>query len=80
MVVKCFGVIHGKVIELQRGTILPDGTSVTLHIETDGLPLEERRGRMRALCGAWAGDDSLDAAFADIARGRLFIAQSRSVG
>ncbi|NOS99351.1 MAG: hypothetical protein HOP29_01855 [Phycisphaerales bacterium] len=70
MVVKCFGVIHGKVIELRQGTILPDGTSVTVHIEADGLPLEDRRGRMRALCGSWAQDDSLDEAFTDIARDR----------
>jgi hypothetical protein len=44
---------------------------VEVRIETKALPLEERRRGMRALWGAWSGDDSLDAIFVEIARERL---------
>lgn len=65
MVVNCSGVIHGKHIELEQETELPDGAVVTVRIEANGMPLEERQRRMRALCGQWR-DESLDAVFSDI--------------
>lgn len=70
MVLRINGVVHGRRVELERETGLPDGANVTVSIESDPLPLKERRRRMRALCGAWSADESLHAVFAELAHER----------
>lgn len=70
MVVQVSGVINGRSIELERDVGLPAGAEVRVRIEAPDLSLEERRRRVRALCGAWKGDDSLEAVFASVARDR----------
>lgn len=71
MVVQLSGVIHGRSIELERDVGLPDGCEVRVRIESQRLSLEERRKRVRALCGAWRTDETLEEIFAAISRERL---------
>jgi len=59
MVVRICGVIRGRHIALKREPGLSDGAAVTVRLETNGPSLDERRRRMREVCGAWGGDDSL---------------------
>jgi len=63
MIMPIRGVIHGRLIELERDAGLPDGVAVSVHIEPNGPTLDERRRRLRDLCGAWSEDASLDDIF-----------------
>jgi len=70
MVLQAQGTIRGRQIELDRETGLPAGSSVIVRIESVPLALEEKRSLADSLCGAWAGDASLEAIFAEIEQQR----------
>lgn len=72
------GAVQGKQIELEREIDLPDGTPVTLHIETVSLPLTEKLRLIDQLCGSWAMDASIEPLFAEIERERA-AASARNV-
>lgn len=59
------GVVHGRRIDLERETGLPDGADVTVNIEPTEPEAHDRIARIRALCGAWT-DPSLDSIFAEL--------------
>lgn len=63
------GIVHGKSIELERETGLPDGSSVSVQIDAGELPVDEKRRRIKALCGSWT-DQSLDGIFAEVGQRR----------
>ena len=65
------GITHGKTIELEQATSLPDGSTVLVSIEPLPLGEEERRRWIFDLSGAWKHDPSLGKIFEEIAEERL---------
>ena len=70
MIVQVRGIIEGKHIELEHETSLPFGSQIVVNIESQPLPIEEKRSLVDSLCGAWAGDSSLSTIFAGIEQQR----------
>lgn len=73
MALHLHGIIRGKQIELERETGIPSGSPVVVRVEPGGLSLEEKRRLVDALCGVWAGDNSIKNLFAEIERSRAVI-------
>jgi hypothetical protein len=65
------GTIHGKHIDLEQGSALPDGSRVAVSVEPLLRLDEEGRQAILALAGAWKGDASLPDIFKAIAEERL---------
>ena len=62
------GIIHGKTIELEQESGLPDGSQVAVALRP--APAKPSGGLRRAF-GGWAGEDAeLDAFLAEIRRNR----------
>ena len=52
------GIIHGKTIELDKGSGLPDGQHVQVTVQPyTPLSYEEKREVLRRAAGGWADDD-----------------------
>jgi hypothetical protein len=64
------GTIHGKHIDLEQGSGLPDGSRVAVSIEPLLRVDEEGRRAIVALAGAWKDDVSLPGIFKAIAQER----------
>jgi len=64
------GIVHGKQIELEHETGLPAGSPIVVNLQPRPLTLEERRGLVDVLRGAWADDTSLASIFEEIERQR----------
>jgi hypothetical protein len=64
------GILRGKTVELEAETGLPEGLHVRVIVESEAMPLEERRHRMMALCGVWSQDENLGGIFDAIERER----------
>ena len=64
------GILRGRTLELEADTGLPEGLHVRVILEAEPIPLEEKRRRAVALCGAWSQDESLPDIFEAIERER----------
>ncbi|MCX7011326.1 MAG: hypothetical protein NTW86_01950 [Candidatus Sumerlaeota bacterium] len=64
------GVLHGKTLELEEETGLPEGLRVRVILETGELSPDQKRREAEALCGAWSADDSIEEIFIAIERNR----------
>ncbi|MEW6683475.1 MAG: hypothetical protein AB1451_11230 [Nitrospirota bacterium] len=64
------GTIHGKHIDLEQGSRLPDGSRVSVSVEPLRRVDEEGRRAILALAGVWRDDASLPEIFREIAEER----------
>jgi len=64
------GYLHGKTIELEEDTGLPDGVYLRIILESPDISLDEQKERLKSLCGAWSDDPSLEDIFDEIQQER----------
>lgn len=64
------GYLHGKTIELEEDTGLPDGVYLRIILESTDISLEERKERIRALGGTWSDDSTIEGIFDEIQKER----------